>query len=375
MRVAISHDYLTQRGGAERVVLSLSDAYPQAPIYTSVYLPEGTFAEFAERDVRPGVLDRIGPIRRHHRMALPLYPLNFEAQRIDADVAICSSSGWAHGARVTGRKVVYCHAPARWLYQRDVYLAAGFGALAHHASRAVRRPLLWWDRRAAATADLYLANSTRTQTMIRDAYGVEAEVLPPPHSVDATGPQEPVAGLDPGFHLTVSRLMAYKNVRQLVEAYRGRTEQLVVVGDGPLATELRATAPANVVLLGRVTDDQLRWLYATAATLVAVSYEDLGLTPVEAALFGTPALALRFGGYLDTVIDGVNGGFIEEPTPAAITRALDRFDPAQLDAEQVRRSADRFDRRRFEARLASLLDDVVRDGDGPPGSHSGTTMA
>lgn len=362
MRVAIAHDYLTQRGGAERAVLSLSDAYPGAAIHTSLYDPEATFDEFRTRQVRTSPINRISLLRHHHRVGLPLYPVVFRQLRIDADVTICSSSGWAHGASVSGRKLVYCYAPPRWLHQEATYLG-GFSPAVGAGLRVLKGPLLRWDRTAAAGADRYLAISTRSRDLIRTAYGIDAEVLAPPHSIDATGPRRPVDGLEPGFHLCVSRLLSYKNVPQLVEAFRSRPDRrLVLVGDGPLAGELAARAPANVVLLGRVTDDELRWLYAEAAALVAVSYEDLGLTPIEAAMFATPTLALRFGGYLDTIIEGVNGAFVDDPDPAHLASALDRFDPASFEADAVAASAERFSRARFEARLRAIVTEVLRAG-------------
>jgi len=107
MRVAISHDYLTQRGGAERVVLSMLRAFPRAPLYTSLYDAEGTFPEFRGADVHVTGLDRITPLRRHHRLALPLLPATFSRLRVSADVVLCSSSGWAHATRVDGKKIVY----------------------------------------------------------------------------------------------------------------------------------------------------------------------------------------------------------------------------------------------------------------------------
>ena len=122
--IALVHDYLTQRGGAERVALSLTRAFPGAPLHTSLYEPAATFPAFAAVDVRPLPLNRLGPLRRNHRLALPLLAPAFSRLRVDADVVICSSSGWAHGARVTGRKIVYCHTPARWLYQPGRYLRA-----------------------------------------------------------------------------------------------------------------------------------------------------------------------------------------------------------------------------------------------------------
>ena len=374
-RIAISHDYLTQRGGAERVVLSLSDAFPEAPIYTSFYEPEGTFEQYREKDVRPSVLNAVPFLRKHFRVALPLYPAIFTGRSVDAEVTICSSSGWAHGTRTTGRKIVYCHAPARWLYQPDNYLAS-FPASAARVLPLLRPGLLAWDRRAAAGANLYVTNSRRTRGMIRDAYGIDAHVLPPPHSIDPAGPRDPVPGMEDGYFLTVSRLHSYKNIIELIDAFREMPhEQLAIVGQGPLQERLIATCPDNVVLLGRVSDAELRWLYAHAAALLAVSYEDLGLTPVEAALFGTPSLALRFGGYLDTVIDGTNGYFIEEISAGAIARSVQLFDARQLDPEPVRQSAARYARDRFEQRLRELVaDQMDRTHPVPPRWASPATL-
>src|SRR5919204_3142757 len=175
-RIALAHDYLTQRGGAERVVLSLVRAFPHAPLYTSLYDPLGTFPEFARVDVRTSPLNVLAPLRQRHRLALPLLAPAFSRLRIAAEVAICSSSGWAHGARVDGRKVVYCHAPARWLYQTGRYLGDA-GLLPRAAIAALRVPLERWDRKAAAATSRYLTNSTWIAYEIRRIYGIEAEVL------------------------------------------------------------------------------------------------------------------------------------------------------------------------------------------------------
>ncbi len=119
--VAIVHDYLTQRGGAERVVLAMHRAFPAAPIYTSLYEPDLTFPEFRDVDVRPSYLNRSQLLRRHHRLALPLLAHAFSKIEVDEKIVLCSSSGWAHGIHTTGTKLVYCHCPARWLYKRADY--------------------------------------------------------------------------------------------------------------------------------------------------------------------------------------------------------------------------------------------------------------
>jgi glycosyltransferase involved in cell wall biosynthesis len=355
--VALVHDYLTQRGGAERVVLSLTGAYPAAPLHTSLYDPGGTFPDFAGLHVHTLPVDRIGLLRSHHRLALPLLAPAFSRLTIDAEVTICSSSGWAHGARVTGRKVVYCHTPARWLYQTDRYLegssrwsSAGLSALAPSLRR--------WDRRAAATAHRYLVNSTAVRRRVADLYGVDAEVVPPPVEVDPDGAGAEVAGLDPGFLLCVSRLLVYKNVEAVTAAFGLLpSERLVVVGSGPLAASIRASAPANVTLLGAVKDAELRWLYRACAGLVAASHEDFGLTPVEAAAFGRPTAALRWGGFLDTTVEGTTGVFFDRPEPQLIARAVEDLSGRQWNAEELRAHAGRYSVERFVRRI----DEVVAD--------------
>ena len=121
-RVAIAHDYLTQRGGAERVVVSMLRAFPEATVHTLIYNPDTTFPEFRDATVVTSPINRVGAFRRDHRAALSVMPWAVSQMHIDADVVIASSSGWAHGMSTSGRKLVYCHAPARWLYQRDRYL-------------------------------------------------------------------------------------------------------------------------------------------------------------------------------------------------------------------------------------------------------------
>jgi glycosyltransferase involved in cell wall biosynthesis len=377
-RVAIAHDYLTQRGGAERVVLALHRAFPDAPIHTTLYDPAGTYPEFRDAHVVVSPLDRLAPLRRRHRVALPLLPYAVSRLAVDADVVVASSSGWAHGVPTTGRKLVYCHAPARWLYQAEAYL----GGPANRSLQGRGLTLLsgWlrrWDRRAATTADRYLANSTVVGERITAAYGIDAEVVPPPYGIDPDEAQSPVDRLEDwaegGYLLVVSRLLPYKNVDVAVEAVGGLPERLVVVGSGPLAAQLRASAPGNVRILSGLTDPELRWTYAHASTLLAPSLEDFGLTPLEAAAFGVPTLALRAGGYLDTIDEGVNGTFFDEPTVDAVRAAIvagraGRPGPAGRascwDADAIRAHAAHFSEARFRERIRREVDRLLAPASG-----------
>ena len=348
--VVIAQDFLVQRGGAERVALALSDAFPGAPIVTGCYAPDLTYPEFAHRPVQTLWPDRIGAVRRDPRRAMPVMSTVFGTHRIvGADVVVCSSSGYAHGVRTEAPKLVYCHNPARWLYQPEQY----FGSLPPPA-RTVLEPFLRrerrWDRAHAREATLYLANSTLVRDRIRRNYGIDAQILPPPAGVTPDGPTEPVAGLEPGFYLSVARARGYKNTVATVSAFESLPGQrLVVVG---------STTPTagNVTGLSKVSDAQMRWLYGNAAALIAVSFEDFGLTPVEAFGFGTPVLALHAGGYLDSCVDGLTGLWLERPEAAEIVRGVRALAGVGVDPQAIRTHAETWAPARFRSSIRRFVE-------------------
>jgi glycosyltransferase involved in cell wall biosynthesis len=354
--VAIVHDYLTQRGGAERVVLSLCRAFPDAPVYASLYAAETTFPEFRDRDVRPLWLNRVVPFRKRHQLALPLLPVAFSTSRVDADVVVCSTSGWAHGIRTEGRKIAYCYSPAKWLYRRDDYLGAHPSTAARVGLSLLDPFLRSFDRRWAAGVDRYVATSTFIASQIHDIYDIDAEVLSPPPGLQHNGPIEAVNGIEPGFLLTVARLLPYKNVAQVVEAFSRLPQlSLIVVGDGPERARLMSHAPANVRFLARVEDASLRWLYANCTGLVAASREDYGLTPLEAASFGKPVAALRWGGYVDTVVPDVTGLFFDEPEASLIARAVKNLASRRWDTARILDHVGTFSEASFVQRMRLLV--------------------
>jgi glycosyltransferase involved in cell wall biosynthesis len=349
VRVAIAHDYLTQPGGAERVVLAMLRAFPDARLVTSVYDPTGTFPEFARYRIETSPLQRVGVLRRDPRRALPLLARTWSSTRIeDVDVVLASSSGWAHGVRSSAPVVVYCHNPARWLYQREDYLD-GQPGFVRPALRVLTPALRRWDVAAARRASAYLANSASVARRVRNAYGIEAQVLHPPVTVDPTAAQQAVAGVEPGFLLCVARGRGYKNVAMVREAVETLLshERLVVVGD--------ADPGERTTVLGRVSDAELRWLYAHAGALVSLAREDFGLTPLEANAFGTPALLLRAGGFLETMDEGRSGVFIEGEGPHDVVVAVLRLRTLSWDGNEIRAHAQRFGEGDFATRLRLVL--------------------
>ena len=364
-RVAIAHDYLTQRGGAERVVLAMLHTFPDAEIHTTVFDPDGTFPEFRQARILTTPLNRLGLLRRDHRMGLPLYqPSISRAPVIDADVLLVSTTGFAHGFRTTGRKLVYCHSPARFLYLVEDYLGAPAGrSPVGWALSALRPWLVRWDQRAAHSADRYLANSTVVRQRIQDIYGLDATVVPAPPAVNDRVAPEPIGALADwggGFYLVVSRLLPYKNVDKVVEAFRSLPdERLVVVGRGPLREQLRRNLPPNVRMLEGLPDGQLAWAYFMATALIAPSFEDYGLTPLEAGMLGTPTLALHAGGYLDTVIEGVNGSFFDVAAADDIARAVLANGSRTWNGSAIRKHVTAFDEAHFAAALRRHVAELV----------------
>jgi glycosyltransferase involved in cell wall biosynthesis len=366
-RVAIAHDYLTQCGGAERVVLSMSRAFPDAPIYTLLYNPATTYPEFADRDIRVSGLNKVSPLRKNHRPALPVLPFAAESIFIDADVVLTSTSGWAHGFRTRGRKLVYCHSPARWLYLPDTYLGDHGGLLNRAALLATSGLLRAWDRRATRSCDRYLAVSSLIKTRISDVYGIDADVLPPPvamKSSDAVAPvpevQQWIGGdATDSFFLVVSRLLPYKNVDAIVQAFAGSDRRLVVVGRGPEAPRIQRMMTPNVLMVSDLSDAQMAWLYRSCRAIIAASYEDFGLTPVEAGVWGRPTVALRWGGFLDTVHEGVSGIYFDEPRPRSIAAALNQFDDTSFDPDKIQRHVAQFTEERFIQSLYAAVDELA----------------
>lgn len=360
--VAIAHDYLTQRGGAEKVVLALARAFPESPIYTTLYEPEDTYPEFSDLDIRTSPLNRINFFRKNHRAALPLLPFVASSMKIDADVVISSSSGWAHGFRTNGKKLVYCYSPARWLYQQDAYLGKDASLIMRAVLSGLSRPLKAWDRNSAKSAAQYLAISTVVKQRIAEAYGLDSTVLSAPYSIDVSLPLESVDSLgdwaddkDNRFYLCISRLLPYKNVDKVVAAFRDTDRRLVVVGAGPQEEVLQRAKSDNVRMVKELSDGQIRWLYSHCRGLIAASFEDFGLTPLEASCYGKPSAVLRWGGFLDTITEGVTGVYFDEPIPAQIAAALDDLESREWSAHQMSAAIQRFTEETFVQTLMSQV--------------------
>lgn len=354
-RVALVHDFLVTRGGAERVALAMARAFPDATLHTALHDPAATFEGFGDHRVEPLAIDRLRPLRRNHRWSLPLLHAAFSRRVIDADVVLCSSSGFSHLVSTTGHKIVYCHTPARWLHDQDRYLDR-FGPVPRAAARWMTRGALRRDGHSMLGAARIIANSNAIREQVADLYGRAAQVIAPCSSLALAGPSRPIDGVAAGFVFCPSRALGYKRLDVLLEAAaRLPNHTFVQVGEGPDLTRLRRSAPPNVLLAGEVSDAQMRWAYEHAALVVLTSAEDFGLVPIEARAHGLVSVVPRARGFLDHVVEGDGGRFYEFGDAAGLADAVVGTFGARVRVPQD----DPLGERRFAAALRRVVDEVV----------------
>ena len=364
MRVAVVHDWLYVYGGAERVLRSILQVLPGAELFTvfDAMSPEQRRLVGYETS-RTTFLQRMPFIARRHRLYLPLMPLAIEQLDLSAyDLVVSSSYAVAKGV-LTGPDqlhLAYVHSPMRYAWDlQHQYLAES--RMQHGVKGALARTLLHkmrvWDARTAHGVDAYAANSHFVARRIRKTYGRDAEVIHPPVDVPAQRP-----AWTRGRHfLTASRLVPYKNVRAIVEAFRDLPDQeLVVAGDGPEAERIRALAGPNVRMAGFVPDGELRKLMGTARAFLFAAEEDFGIVPVEAQGQGTPVLALGRGGVRESVVargPQPTGLFFDRPDPAAIAACVREFvrSEACFDRDACHAQALRFSEARFRAQFGAFV--------------------
>ena len=356
MRVALVHDYLNQMGGAEKVLLSLHELFPQAPIYTSMYEPRSVDRRFRSMDIRTTFMQRVPFVKRRHQPFLPLYPFAFE--RLDLrpyDLVISDSSAFAKGVitRPDALHVCYCHTPMRWAWNYEEYVERErLGATARLLLPPFITWLRQWDYATAARVDYFVANSPTVAARIAKYYRREAVFIPPP--VDTSHFYEAPQHED--YFLIVSRLVPYKRIDLAVKAFTMLELPLRIVGEGRDERRLRRMAGKNIRFLGHLSDDEMRSQMARCRALVFPGEEDFGITPVEAQASGRPVIAYGAGGALATVVEGSTGLFFNQQTPESLAEVVTSFRDEYFDPHAIRRHAEEFDTQRFLRRFSQFVE-------------------
>lgn len=365
MKVALVHDWLVTYGGAERVLEQMLECFPAADLYSLVdVLPHGERHFLRGRHVHVSPLQRLPFVRTRYRSYLPVMPLAVEQFDLAGyDLVLSSSHAIAKGV-LTGPNQLhlsYCHSPMRYAwdmqhqYLRESKLDRGMrGVAARYLLHRLRR----WDARTAAGVDQFAANSQYIARRIRKAYGRESVVIYPPVDVDGFA----TAGGKDDFYVTASRLVPYKRVDLVVQAFAGmRGRRLVVIGGGPEEARIRAAAPPNVTVLGQQPIDVLRDHLQRARAFVFAAEEDFGIAPVEAQACGTPVIAFGRGGACETVrgldAPAPTGLLFAEQSAAAIRDAVAEFERSEsrITRHACRTNALRFAPERFREELLAFV--------------------
>jgi len=370
MKVAIVHDWLVTYAGAERVLEQVLMLYPEADLYSLVdFIPLGERAFLEGRPVRTSFVQRLPWARRKYRNYLALMPLAVEQFDLSAyDLVISSSYAVSKGVLTSPHQlhICFCHSPARYAwdlqhqYLREARLTRGLGSW---IARYMLHRFRIWDVRTANGVDDFIANSHFIAARIWKVYRRESTVIYPPVDVHAFTP----GGSREDFYVTASRMVPYKRMDLIVEAFATMPHRrLVVVGDGPEAARIRSRGAPNIEFLGQQPIDVLRDRLRCAKAFIFAAEEDFGIAPMEAQACGTPVLAYGKGGALETIRgledDAPTGILFPEQTVPSLVDAVECFERegGRIDPEACRRNAERFNPDRFRKELADFIDGRCR---------------
>jgi glycosyltransferase involved in cell wall biosynthesis len=354
MQLALVHDWLNQRGGAEDVLEALTALYPTSPIYTSIYAPDFMPASYQNWDIRKLWLDRMPGIHRHHQPYFPLYPTAWGHLNLsDYDVVLSNKSGFCHGLRTDKLHICYCLAPTRYVWQIEGYIAReGMGKPVEMVLRPLVTALKKWDYEAAQRVTHFIAISTEIQQRIQAYYDRDSIIIYPP--VD-TSRFQPSSKVD-DYYLIVSRLIPYKRIDLAVQAATRLGLPLKIGGKGRDMERLQAMAGPTVEFLGYVPDDTLPDLMARCKAFIFPGLEDFGITPVQAQAAGRPVIAYGGGGALDTVIPGVTGEHFHALTVDSLVDVMANFDAKRYNPAIIRTHAEKFDTHIFNQQLTAYVE-------------------
>lgn len=338
MKIALVHDYLNQRGGAERVFEMFCEHFKDADIYTSVYDPKKTI-ELRNRIVNTTFLQDIPGAKRFFRLFAPLYFPAFRALDLsEYDLILSSSSSFAKCVqkRPDAKHVCFCHNVSRFLWDTQTYLK-GYQDFEHFefALKLLFQHMRKQDIAYADEPDLYIANSTTVAQRIRNIYEQRVMTVNYPINDDCFSFSE----RKEDFYLVSSRLLSYKKIDIIVEVFNDLGWPLCIIGSGPEQRRIEAMAADNIQFLGQVDDAERTRLFSGAKAVIVAALEDYGLVPIEANFSGTPVIAYGKGGVLDTQVSGTTGLFFEHQTADSLRSALVQSQKVNWNHSAIREHA------------------------------------
>lgn len=362
MKKALIHDWFSAYAGAEKCVESFTNIWDDFEIYSLIDFLSGTDRDkiLKGKRARTSFIQKLPFAKDKYRNYLPLFPLAIEQFDLSGyDVVLSSSHAVAKGVLTHSNQlhIAYVHTPIRYAwdlyhqYLRESGLDRGLkGALAKYFLHKIRL----WDASTANRVDHYVANSRYIARRIKKTYGKPSDVIYPPVDVDKFTLRE----AKEEFYLTASRMVPYKKIDLIVEAFSQTDKKLLVIGDGPDMAKIKSKAGKNVELLGFASDEAMADLMGRAKAFVFAAEEDFGITPVEAQACGTPVICFGRGGARETVRDGESGLYFMEQNAKELLAAVAKFEQNydKFEPVKIRENSLKFSRARFEVEIKSYVD-------------------
>ncbi len=354
LKIALVHDDLVQWGGAERLLVALSEMFPDAPIYTSVFNRHHPILKkyFSHQKIVTSFIQKIPGWQSFYKALLPLYPIAFEQFNFsDFDIVISQTTRFAKSiiTKPATFHICYCHTPPRFLWNFS-------GDKTYPLLSPYFHFLKKYDQISSSRIDLWVAGSKNAKRRIEQVYQV-----PRPGLVKLIYPFVDlkrfvnISPFDGGYLLVVSRLNAYKKIDLVVRVANILQIPLKIVGMGPEEGRLKKLAGPTVEFVGLVDEEILAYLLAGCKALVVAGEEDFGLTPLEAQVLGKPVIAYKKGGVLETVIKGETGYLFDEQSVSSLTRALFDLDKRGYNQKKCQMQAQKFSKEQFKENFQKLL--------------------
>ncbi|NGX34395.1 MAG: GDP-mannose-dependent alpha-(1-6)-phosphatidylinositol monomannoside mannosyltransferase [Candidatus Anoxychlamydiales bacterium] len=366
MKTAIVHDWLVSVAGGEKVLKLMHDLYP-SKIYTLLKNPKFLKNSFFEdKKIETSFIQKLPFSKNLYQKYLMFFPFAIEQFDLsEYDVILSSSHCVAKGVltRFDQLHICYCHTPMRYAwdlyfqYLHESNLKKGIKA---KIAQMILHYLRMWDVTSASRVDEFIANSKFIAQRIKKLYNKEAKVIYPPVDVNFF---EPCYKKD-GYYFTASRLVPYKKIDLIVEAFSKMPDKkLVVIGDGPDMKKIKAKAFRfkNIEVLGYQKDEVLKKYMKEAKAFVFAAIEDFGILPIEAMASATPVIALSRGGTKETVIDNKTGILFNEQNIESVIDAVKRFEKTEFDLNFIRKHAEKFSNERFKEEFDEYVKGKIKE--------------
>jgi glycosyltransferase involved in cell wall biosynthesis len=355
MKIALIHDYLNQYGGAERVLETLCEIFPDAPIYTLFYDEEKTLGKFKNKKIITSFLD-YEFVRNNHRLFIPLMPLAIFLMKVNKkfNIIFSASAGFAKGIRY-GKNTIhisYCYTPLRYAWEYYKYFNW------KPFLKILSAPAFWylrkWDKWAGRRPEKIIAVSEHIAKKIKDYYKRDANVIYPPLDTNKFFLNEKIKKGD--YYLAVGRMMHYKKFDLIIRVFNKLNLPLLVIGVGPELNKLKNMAiSSNIKFLSFISNEHLNLLYNGAQALIFPQIEDFGLVAVEAQACGVPIIALNRGGAREIVEDGQTGVLFNNQSVDDLIMAIKKFQIIKFNKENIRKSALRFSKNKFKKAILEMV--------------------